>query len=117
MNDKELADRVVALGVADPPFHVPAFGANYSFNTEAFSAERLVRDWRVAGALMEKCELITVVAERGPLYIATASFPDHQGKQCDSASSMPRAIIEACVEALTQAMTRAPQAVAADNPE
>ena len=59
MNDKELADKVVALGVGrtfptDPNiWYMPDYTAT--------GATRFVRDWRVAGALMEKSILLNEI--------------------------------------------------------
>ena len=50
MNDKELADRIVALGVGDDG---DATGFYY-LEADEFDDSEFVRDWRVAGALMEK---------------------------------------------------------------
>ena len=70
MNDKELADKVVALGV----------GSNYSKGEGRrmpemdgpqtmgpYTDEVFVRDWRVAGALMEKCGQCEVNQLSAPL--------------------------------------------------
>ena len=52
MNDKELADKVVELGVVEDQF----MAINYSLDAETLDdlIGGFVRDWRVAGALMEK---------------------------------------------------------------
>ena len=86
MTDQELADWVIALGV----------GRKYPSATEQWlyciaeahvkgcTKKDFVHDWRVAGALLEKmadCEIDE--------YIQTSDFRD------------PRAIIEACVAALS----------------
>ena len=96
MNDKELADRVVALGVGSTD---PIVTGLYWLNEpDGEHAGLFVRDWRVAGALMEKClsvEYITV--SRTGEYSAVA----RTGNTADAVNtSLPRAIIEACVEAL-----------------
>ena len=60
MSDKELADKVVALGVAEYDATLPNWPAysmrNPNGSWDYFEDELLVRDWRVAGALMEKCQ-------------------------------------------------------------
>ena len=94
MNDKELADAVVALGIGTKtlmesfPFLAP--------NHDSWSADRgmtkvdFVRDWRVTGALMEKCwndgYLMAMIMNR-----AVQQPPD----------SLPRSLTEVCVSVLT----------------
>lgn len=105
MNDKELADKVVALGVGarfpvesqTPRYHLDSSSGRQ--NTGYLMPELFVRDWRVAGALMENVrshkigsiKWITLMRDirRIPL----------------NAESLPRAIIEACVEALSERAT------------
>ncbi len=84
MNDKELADKVVAHGVGE--LHI----RNFMLDDFDMSLEpsKFVRDWRVAGALMEK--------EWGFLErLIALSQIDFIPKN----ESLPRAIIEAYVEA------------------
>ncbi len=86
MNDKELADAVVALGI---------FQGNHFYWIDKDLARPLteiefVRDWRVAGALMEKMvyeELLDMLGNRPAI---TLDDPVE-----------PREIIEDCVKALT----------------
>ena len=96
MSDQELADKVVALGVGN----LIAVGNYQIGETTGLYADQFVRDWRVAGALMEKClsvEFITVSRTRE--YSAVA----RTGKTADAINeSLPRAINEACVEALDE---------------
>ena len=94
MNDKELADAVVALGIGtqvDYPkssdgvgfYHTPGDDCGGS---DGVYSKLFVRDWRVAGAMMEMrdiCELESVFA-----WMAVDSL------QADS-ESLPRAIVEA----------------------
>lgn len=95
MNDKELADAVVELGI-DP--HA------YSDGMVKFPAEYfLVRDWRVAGALMEKMTGELTVWEQiydndSPVWIVETFLANVDGRN----ESLPRAITEACVEALRE---------------
>lgn len=101
MNDKELADRVVALGVFRYWNNDSARGY-VIMDSHELSAEHFVRDWRVAGALMEKC----IVYEGLPwvdIWNNPIEFLDFCGEQINEQSihELPRAIIEACVEALT----------------
>ena len=114
MNDKELADRVVALGVGKKQ------GRSYSVRSNQLpddpvpvwtlrTSAGFVRDWRVAGALMEKC------GEEKELWLNV--FKDaHDQHRCAidemigaeneeivdeaSDSSLSRVIIRACVKAL-----------------
>ena len=90
MTDQELADKVVALGIARKAinfdhYHLP--------QQPMFEAVRFVRDWRVAGALMEKMyedDLIDIIDERDGY-----DFEFNVDWLKD-----PRQIIEACVDAL-----------------
>ena len=110
MNDKELADKVVALGVGNNTHDLYAFGAYHVIGC-AFSD--FVRDWRVAGALMERMpdevliwrinyededleggELISL--QTGHAWVIEPT----RTKDARQNESLPRAIIEACVEAL-----------------
>ena len=112
MNDKELADRCVALGVglqkdlngyycyppnSDTPIHY----------------QRLVRDWRVAGSLMEKMDGELLIwrinyededLEGGELISVLTGYAwvvePVRSKDSRQDESLPRAIIEACCEAL-----------------
>ena len=95
--DKELADKVVALGV------FTALGTNENIyhiaNAIPLTAHDFVRDWRVAGALMEKCEDVNSVKRRNLGYVIESIIGDRTGEAQND--SLPRAICEACVEALT----------------
>ena len=87
MNDIELADKIVACGV------------DVSFIDRI--DYKLVRDWRVAGAMIEKCSCSILQNERS-IWLAKAWATD-ESPSCsiaDSASSPARAINEACAEAL-----------------
>ena len=93
MSDKELAERVVALGAGKKIDSI-----YYSWGQQA---GKFVRDWRVAGALMEKClsvEFITVRRTGERSAVARAGGPTSDAVDL----SLPRAICEACVEALEQ---------------
>lgn len=112
MNDRELADKVVALGVGYK-HRYSARGHMYNLDGDFFGPDSdemydadFVRDWRVAGALVKKCQAIFVEAVSG-----TESTVDMWGCRADAAygrrtrkwyedAFLPRAIIEACVEAL-----------------
>ena len=59
MDDKELADRVVALGVGRcvlDKYYVRSPDGDVAQPHEQRTIAGFVRDWRVAGALMEKYE-------------------------------------------------------------
>ncbi len=97
MHDKELADKVVALGIAEQDrgfpnrFYIPNVSG-------ALFTDELVRDWGVAGALMEKMlneELLDVLGGRPAI---TIDDPVR-----------PRDIIEACVEELDRVQQRLTQ--------
>lgn len=92
ISDKELADRVVALGIGellDPDFHERSY---YHFDSDTWFSSDFVSSWVVAGALMEKCAKADAENGRDTYFIGP--FRDTQNM------NFPRAIIEACVEAL-----------------
>ena len=107
MNDKELADRVVALGVGGENV------GNYWIDPDDdalgwLDAKEFVRDWRVAGALMEKCQATFIEGISG-----TEKGVDVWGARADHGYgrrsrnwyedvSPSRVIIWACVEALDE---------------
>ena len=104
MNDKELADKVVALGVGK--FLPAKLGKihlrsedGYSIGFLDSSVSEFVRDWRVAGALMEKvdsCYPEKLIDERWQVQASMNAMPTEWLVN----KSLPRAIIEACCEAL-----------------
>ena len=116
MNDKELADRIVALGVgeyrgddryliAPPTDNVRERGFQIVHRADDGLAKWFVRDWRVVGALMERVKSaghqiesiddnVRVVRRGYQFFNLDALF----GKS--SNESLPRAICEACVAAL-----------------
>ena len=88
MNDKDLADKIVVCEVLE--WH-EAEGIYYCFKPfMALSATQAVRDWRVAGALMEK-----IPGNELRISAFGQAISDMQVGDCIS-----RAINEACVEAL-----------------
>ncbi len=105
MNDKELADRVVALGVGIKSNRGMSEYSHDLYDFPSFPypvcADVFVRDWRVAGALMEvKCWGVNTV-RKGDEWEAHV-VPIGQIKEYIARNeSAPRAIIEACVEALS----------------
>ena len=99
MNDKELADAVVALGVGCNG-QVP--GGYYFDHGRCYlgMSDRFVRDWRVAGALMEEvdsCYPEKLINESWQVQASMDAMPTEWIQN----ESLPRAIIEACVVALT----------------
>lgn len=91
MNDKELADAVVALGV----------GQDIRFGLGEANVEKFVRDWRVAGALMEKCESVNIINAGNGKFSALVHLDRGVEHQMAMSDSKARAITEACVQALT----------------
>lgn len=92
--DKELADKVVALGIGElvlegSPDQTKMFRSprSYALNNDfPFYTEEFVRDWRVAGALIEKCQ-------GGIESLVALNSLDYLPKD----ASLVREIIEACV--------------------
>ena len=95
MNDKQLADRVVALGVGYD-------GYKFYMGESLISSKYFVHDWRVAGALSEKVDGVEYAKLTDGRWQCLICPPDGTFMR-DSWSeneSLPRAIIEACVDAL-----------------
>ncbi len=88
MTDKELADKIVALGVGRALSHdwwwTPISG---EIAAQVVSLEQFVRDWRVAGACLK-------------LWPTTINV-EHLDMTLDEMLRDPRAINEACCEALS----------------
>jgi hypothetical protein len=76
MNDKDLADRIVALGILDL----------LGWSRVSLLDHEIVSDWRVAGALLH------CISYGQLIHICVDLF--------DQLEIRPRAIIEACVAAL-----------------
>ena len=94
MNDRELADKVVALGIGKvSPLSYITFDGDYMGHSI------FVRDWRVAGALMEKL-FTSNVPEWDCNEEALANAVTLAAQISHRDESLPRAIIEACVQAL-----------------
>ena len=106
MTDKELADRIVALGVGRANQIYPdGIGKFYQIDLDAdwqtsVNEGKFVRDWRVAGALMEKCGGSFELCPSGKWQVRT--FANIMGVHEKYNESLPRAIIVACVEALAE---------------
>ena len=101
MNDKELADAVVALGVG-------AKSGEYCYSLEGiphcgitgYPVYSFVRDWRVAGKMIEKVDAVYVEALFGGGCFQVQVMMDCESTDWHEDLSTPRAIIEACVEVL-----------------
>ena len=96
MNDKTLADAIVGCGVGQCQ-HRKWYGIDHSGDT----AEDFVRDWRVAGAMMEKMDGELLIwpqkySGRTDVWIVEPEKQDTDARN----ESLPRAINEACVGAL-----------------
>ena len=105
MNDKDLADRVVAFGCADfhssQEFGQPLEQGYMTPNGAIWETEEsLLEDWSVAGALQEKC-LRIVIHRVSDGWTVTAINDRDEGITVFN-ESLPRAIVEACVEALSE---------------
>ena len=104
-DDRELADAVVALGVGEST--LGDRGELYRYNDCELwayddTAEIFVRDWRVAGAMMEneKIHLLYYSLGSGEGYKVKALNMESDKLVIIVNESLPRAITEACVEAL-----------------
>ena len=106
MSDKELADKVVALGVGEKDTFRPYMYTLGKFESVRYEADEYVRDWRVAGALMEKCQKIYAEYIGEPEQVVYARAENNRTWEWPSGESLPRTIIEACVEALEPVLGR-----------
>jgi len=105
MDNQELADKIVAFGVGEFKHEC------YWIAHGGYKAEQFVRDWRVAGALMERCakenspDGRTIALSFGVgVFCATragSASPTYGVYLERTNESAPRAINEACVEALS----------------
>jgi len=108
---KELADRVVALGVGKANQIYPdALGRFYQIDPDAdwqtsVNAESFVNDGRVVLALMEKCQAIFIERLNDTKWACRAdkAYGERTREWFDRGSLAP-AIIEACCDALEQAV-------------
>jgi len=96
MNDEALRKRIIALGLVYEDFYLAArIGPAIRPTNEEF-----VRDWQVAGALMEKVGngfgYVLVVDK----WLIEVADEEDNSVMLACNKSLPRAIIEACVEAL-----------------
>ena len=110
MTDKELADKVVALGVGghwDDRGYRYRLGITDKLSVDAYA---FVRAWRVAGALIQKlCDsspwgsmVLNPSGESYNAYCETRKTEYSKARNAHTKQeSLPRAINEACVEVLT----------------
>jgi len=104
MNDKELADRVVALGVGYTEIFPPARTTFYFHESIGMpmDAGEFLEKWDIAGALMEKAYHHEQHYEKQTgwsVRVVSHCSANARHKWAEN-ESLPRAIIEACVEAL-----------------
>ena len=105
MNDKELADKVVALGIGirvDGEWYGLRDRPDDSQPMGTKKPKKFVRDWRVVGALMEKCFEVQVCGSDVTNDWAAVAMCLPTGKHWSKVEndSLPRSIVETCVEAL-----------------
>jgi len=102
MTDKELADKVIALGIGrvlEESDWINEKG-DYAIGGNSGNAKWFVRDWRVAGVLIERYETPIIVHRAEQNY--RVHSPDVINVEVKIIqTSLPRAIIEAYVEALS----------------
>lgn len=101
MTDQELADKIVALGVGFHDWGDEPGQASGRYGTVNWHLPKIahdfVRDWRVTGALMEKVTPLNYrFSINENMWLVEAKFTVRVWNE-----SLPRAINEACVEALT----------------
>ena len=110
MNDRELADLLVALGIGDKlTLPEPHFGYAYQFPAGEpdngclfLTDESFVCDWRVVGAVMEHFPKIEYQwgDDYDCVYVSFEGDDLGHLAICIDTDSLPRALCEACVKAL-----------------
>ena len=99
MTDQELADKIVAFGIGEYNGHKPD---GWRFNPGDGwyqNASEFICDWRVAGAMMEKCHDVQILIMEGESYHVMAKY--RRGKGVALNQNEPRAINKACADALS----------------
>lgn len=104
MNDRELADKIVACGVG----RIVGYDDRGQERVVLYRVDRevgtppdkFVRDWRVAGAMMEKCPAIDIDTIGSPWWVCALRHGKPEKWFKVTSESLPRALIEACAEAL-----------------
>jgi hypothetical protein len=104
MDDKTLADAVVALGIKKLMLKQPS-GESYTWTYQPQPDNEFVRDPRVAMALMEKIDFTEIwmqefATDHSIVWVVKANPHYHKDPLESVDESLPRAIILACVEAL-----------------
>jgi len=107
VNDKELALRAIDCGVGryllkdQKHSMLPGPEQHFEINGETMTEADFVRDWRVVGVLMEKCQKVYVEYIGEPEQTVYARSENNRTWDWLAGESLPRTIIEACVEALS----------------
>ena len=98
MDDKTLADKVVALGVGS------RLHETYLIDAFSLAPGQFVTDWRVAGALIERCQQVNIWREDNGTHSVRAwrDWLNDDAHQVDEMDSHARAVTEACVTALEE---------------
>lgn len=104
MNDKELADAVAMIldakkgeGFTADNYFLHHIGIDQYLG---FNAESFVRDWRVSGAMLEKCQKVYIEYIGEPEQTVYARAADNRTWEWPTGESLPRTINEACAVAL-----------------
>jgi len=101
MNDEELANELVAAGIGgviEKSDWINEKG-DYTIGGNSMDAKQFVYDWRVAGAVMEKCTNVRIMLAMNDKDWRVSAGIDKATEGCRN-ESLPRAINEAGVEAL-----------------
>ena len=101
MTDSELVIDLIKLGFVDSKAMCWHARLDKKSPVAVFtSVESLVCDWRVAGALIEKCQKVYIEYIGEPEQTVYARAEDNRTWEWPAGESLPRTIIEACCEAL-----------------
>ena len=104
MNDQELADAVVALGVGTDQATNPLHDGCYYIDNDWFNPDLFVRNGRVTAALMELFIGSVQIVHQNDMTICAVVVLDSDNKfvahKIARHPHRQRAIIEACVRAL-----------------
>ena len=99
MNDQELARQIVAHLGGDGPNNYAAYSIVIDGIAHWMPAEKLVNDWRVAGAMMERCD--SIIIGKGARFRVEVTMNELSWVEPTYGESLPRALNEACSEALS----------------
>ena len=102
MNDKELADAVVALGVGVSANHGGMVLYSIDHGSIWLRPEEFNKRWTVAGALMEKVDAHFIERLSSKMWAVRSdrSWAEGITREWYENESLPTAIIQACVEGL-----------------